>query len=106
MDTNLLEKITTKFFLGCLLSPDVRIALNRSAAWNQAKIIAASDETELREQHFQDKDYLGIFIHSHQIALDELRIKEAAIRKRLQVFCPELKTQSIPIYVLPITLVM
>ncbi len=105
MDTNLLSKVTTKFFVGCVLSPDVRIALNHSSAWQQAKITAASDEAELREQHFHGKDYLGIFIHCNQVPLDDLRTKEMAIRSRLHVLCPQLKSHSIPIYVLPITLV-
>ncbi len=103
MDTDIKERVITKLFVGCVLTTEIRIALNHSSAWNQAKILA--DESELKEQRFQGKDYFGIFVHSDQIPIHELRLREAAVRSRLRFYCPALANNHFNVYLLPITLV-
>jgi hypothetical protein len=95
-------KIKTALFLGCHVTPDLRISLNQSIAWKNAKIAI---EGELKEQRHQGKDYLGIFLSPEQNTLPAIREVEKHIRSRLHNYCPNHNTDSLPIYLLSIVLV-
>lgn len=96
------EKVKVKLFVGCLVAPDIRMALHQSSAWKHAKI---TPQGELTEQRFQSKDYLGILIDSDQTEVTDIVQAEATIRERLNHYCPGLVSTHFHIYLLPIVLV-
>ncbi|MDP1834846.1 MAG: hypothetical protein Q8K75_02860 [Chlamydiales bacterium] len=102
MDTETTQKITTKLFIGCHLTPDIRMTLNQSSAWKNAKI---SIDGELKEQRHHGKDYIGLFVHGEHITLPHLREAEGLVRNKLREYSPTHNTDSLPVYLLSIVLV-
>ena len=102
MTTQTAQKLTTKLFIGCAITSDVRMALLQSAAYKQAKI-GISDE--LKEQRYQNKDYLGLFLAGEKVTLQEVRTAEGHIRSKLREYCPLLNSDMTPIHLLSLVFV-
>ncbi len=96
------QKVATQLFVGCMITPDIRIAMNQSKTWRQAQI-GVSDE--LKEQPYQGKDYLGTFVSGQQIPLPQIDQVEKTVRERLRHYCPSINSDAVAVYVLSILLI-
>jgi hypothetical protein len=89
MGQNVQNQLLVKFFVGCLLTSEIRMHLKESKLWSQASI-APPQERELVETRFQRHDYLGRFLVEKEIPLPELKRIERTLRNSLQTYCPKL----------------
>lgn len=78
--------IQLRIFMGIIQNKEVKLHLNQSNTWKEAKF----EESELSTVQWKDKEYLGIFIPS-QLNFSQLKEKEAFIKVKLHFFCPKLK---------------
>ena len=87
-----------KIFVGFELKVDLSIALNRNSLWKEAKV---SKTTDLREVHYQEKDYIGQFLTHEMVTMKSLQQISATIREELQSFCPENDLSTLKIQIFP-----
>ena len=102
MTTSTQQKVATQLFIGCVITPDIRIALNQSKTWRQAKI-GVSDE--LKEQRYHNKDYLGLFVPGELVTLEQIAAAEASVRTHLHEYCSEVDSDAVTVYILSILLI-
>ncbi len=86
--------IQVRIFLGFLQDKELKIHLNQSSSWQEAKMLSQSD---LLETNWQDNDYLGLFIPSYS-SCAQIKGKEQEIRDQLHLFCPKLNLDKHSIY--------
>lgn len=94
--------ITTKIFLGCVLTSEIKFHLQNSHAWKLAKI---ENPDILTTTPFQGKEYIGLSLPHPQLTLAEIRPYEASIRQNLSTFCPKLQFDNVNIHIFPQLLV-
>ncbi|KIC74290.1 hypothetical protein DB42_BH00240 [Neochlamydia sp. EPS4] len=95
---DLKDGVNLKIFIGCLITSELRMHLNQSLLWKQNKI-APELNSALREIHFQDKDYIGIYPTTDKISLMALKEIEKEILQLLTTYCPLLPTEKIKILI-------
>ncbi len=93
------NRIKVKFFVGCLLTPDIEMKLHRSQAWKQSRIGTESNGTTLCEVYFQEKKYLGLFLDKPMASLSEFKILEKQVGELLAGYCPELAAANVKIFI-------
>lgn len=98
MNTDITTRVTTKLFAGFLLNSELRMHLNQSKTYKQDKIGSNED---LKEIHYQDKDYFGIYLDKNLIHLPELKSVEATLTKKLEFYCPSFNNEHTTFFVLP-----
>lgn len=101
MNINIKDRVTAKLFVGCIITSEVRMHLNQSVGWKTALIIPNGDFHDLKEVHFQDKDYIGVFSPATNITLKELKEFEKIVSDKLLEYCPELSVNSVKFCVFP-----
>lgn len=94
------NKILVKMFVGCYLNSEIRMYLNESKTWKQAAILRTKDK-ELIEVHFQNKDYIGKYLESETINLDQLKKSEKEVRETLKRYVCDCDSDSLKICVFP-----
>lgn len=87
--------IQTKIFLGYLLNKEIRIHLNQNSKWKENKLIG---ELLLTETHWQEKEYIGIFM-SPLLSSAQLKEKEKEVKSQLQVYCPKLNLDKHSVHI-------
>lgn len=89
--------IQTKIFLGFVLNKEMKIHLNQNSKWKENKLIG---KLLLTETHWQEKEYIGIFIPS-LLSYTQLKEKEKEVKVQLQFYCPKLNLDKHSIYLFP-----
>lgn len=90
-------KIDSKLFIGCRISSEIRMHLNKSIQWKHATILAEG----LKEVCYQDKEYLGFYLQSKKLTIKELGFFQQNIRQQLHIYCPALATEQLEIFIFP-----
>jgi len=98
MDTEIDKRISVKVFIGCRFHAELKMLLTQSKEWKQAVIL---QEGALCEVHYQQKDFIGMFLPDAKITLHDLREYEEIIFKKLQAYCPTLETESLKLSIFP-----
>jgi hypothetical protein len=88
--------IQIRIFIGYAQNKEIKIHLNQSAKWKEAKILAS---TTLTETCWQEKDYIGLFISS-LMNCKEINEKGREVRTQLQLYCPKLDLDKYSTYLL------
>lgn len=96
MDT-VINKVTYKLFIGCLLTSEIRMHLNQSKVWKQVVVLPADRTKELIEVHHNGKDYLGLYITQERATFNILNEMTVAIEERLHAYCPQYGKTSVKI---------
>lgn len=86
--------IQSKFFLGYILSKELKIHLNQNSKWKEHKL---TGELLLTETYWQEKEYVGIFIPS-LLSYVQLKEKEKEVKSHLQSYCPKLNLDKHSVY--------
>lgn len=94
MNTQTVSKVTVQLFVGCHSTSEVKMHLNHSGAWKQASIGRSKNDNELVEVYFQGKEYLGYYLPTEKVTLEELNLIEHLVKEKLQVYCPDLDTKN------------
>lgn len=84
--------ILAKLFVGFLISSEVKMHLNDSSSWQNAKAIP-SDETLVEIRH-QGNDYIGFYLKDTIIQLLQLKEYEEKAEKTLKSYCPQLPAKA------------
>lgn len=96
------NKITTKLFVGCHITPEMRLHLNKSKEWKQLAVTPMEiREIKIQEIHYQGKDYFGFYLSDNTAKVIQLQNMKATIQSILKNFCPEYHVDSPHVYVLP-----
>lgn len=77
--------ITIRIFLGFPQNSEMKLHLNQSKTWQEAKILGLG----LEETEWEGKDYIGTFIPS-LLNTYQIKEKEQEIKSQLQKYCPKL----------------
>ena len=89
--------IEFKLFVGCPINAELRLHLDRSSLWKEAKILQSSED--LIETHFNQKEYIGFFLKQDKPTLSELQEIEMKILQTLKSYCPQFASEKIRILV-------
>lgn len=98
MNTQVENKIQFKLFAGCVITSELRLQLDQSPLWKQAKIGPAI-QNDLVETHFNEKNYIGLFLTHDQITLSELKLIEDKILHAINAYCPQFASEKIKVLV-------
>jgi len=85
--------IKAQIFMGFLQNKELKVHLNKSLEWKEAKIGLSSP---LQETRWADNDYIGIFLPS-TLEYHFLKKKELEIKSQLQSYCPKLNLDNHPV---------
>lgn len=88
--------VQIRIFIGLQQNSEMKMHLNRSAAWKEAKLLGHVNITEIQDQ---DKEYIGQFVPS-LLTCAQLRKIEAEIKSQLQLYCPKLNLDKRRSYLL------
>lgn len=88
----------TKLFTGCLINSEIRMHLNSSIQWKHAVL---SPGHEMKEIHYQGKDYFGKYLVTSEIPMTDLANIQIGIKEQLKYYCPKLETDSLKICIFP-----
>lgn len=102
MDTILDSRVTVRLFVGCSVSPEMRVNLQHSMGWKQAAILRSTEKDVLIETHYQNKSYIGLYADDRFLTLHEVRRLQHIVREQINEYCPKLVgIDKLPIYVFP-----
>ena len=101
MQAGVESKISSKLFVGCQITSEVRMHLNQSIQWKHAGIISTNSGVRLQQVHFHGKDYFGFYVADQMISLFALKELQQKIRQELKGYCPDLETETISVCVFP-----
>lgn len=88
--------VQMRIFIGFLENKEIKMHLNQSEAWKEAKMLG---KTDLMETQDQEKEYLGRYIPS-LLPCTELKKIEKEIKSQLQLYCPKLNLDRQHTYLL------
>lgn len=97
MNTQIESGVKVKLFAGCLINAELKLKLNQSSLWKQAKIELS--ENDLKDIHYHGKDYIGQFLKNEKTSLSELKEIEGKIIHLIHKYCPEFGSEKIKIIV-------
>lgn len=86
-----------RIFLGFIQNKEIKIHLNQSLSWQEAKTIG---QEELKETNWEQKEYIGLFIPS-LLTYAQIKEKEKEIKTQLQLYCPKLNLDKHSSYLFP-----
>lgn len=86
--------IQIRIFLGYILNKEIKLHLNQSSKWKEAKIVG---KLPLIETQWQEKEYIGCYLPS-ALTYIQLKEKEREVKTQLQNYCPKLNLDKHPIY--------
>ena len=92
--------ISAKLFIGCYLSPDLRIQLNQSLEWKQSRLLTEPG-TEPVEIRHEGRDYLGFFLPRERAELLEVRANATPIHNAIRRYCHRYPVDRLRLYVFP-----
>gem|GEM_PF-6038329 len=93
------DRITTRIFLGVLISKEIQAALFMSAKWRNAKAMPSSEDL-IDVRHGGDF-YIGCYLPENRMLLTDIKNTEAFIGKKLALYAPSLESVEISCVVFP-----
>lgn len=84
-----------KLFIGILLTPDLKLLLEKNSDWKKHRIVAGPEM--LRITPYNSKEYLGIYFEGDNIPWDEIASKTNLVRTSLDIFFPDVRTDKLKI---------
>jgi len=96
MDIELKNRIQTKFFIGCLITPDLYRQLNGNADYQSAKISATPDR--LIEIDYKHKHYLGRYCETSPCSMAALKLLEEDVAQKIARISPTFNTRPHPLH--------
>jgi hypothetical protein len=88
--------IQIKLFIGVVQNKELKMHLDQSAQWKEAKLVG---QTDLKETNWQEKEYIGYFI-PQMLNCRQIKEKEQEIKTQLQLYCPKLNLDRYSAYLI------
>jgi hypothetical protein len=82
--------VQIRIFMGYLQNKEIKMHLNQSANWKEAKLL---HENSLMETQWQENDYIGLFIPSGMVS-SQLKVKEQEVNQHMQAYFPKLNLEK------------
>lgn len=101
MNTKVDNRILVKVFIGCRFHAEIKMLLNQSKAWKLATISSQPQTDSLCEVHYQQKDYIGLFLPQEKNTLNELKAYEKLVQDKLKEYCPSLENETLKMTIFP-----
>lgn len=89
--------VEIRIFLGCRQTKELKMHLNQSSLWKEAKDLGSS---HLVEVCWKEHDYIGMHVPS-ALPCKSIGEEESAIKSQLQLYCPKLILSKHPFYLFP-----
>lgn len=99
------NSVTVKLFVGFELTSEIRIHLSQSKEWKQALIDRSDPSETLIECPYQEKTYLGRYLASNILTVQELKNQAKLINKLMETYCPSLDLEILSLHFFPLVLV-
>lgn len=94
-------QITTRLFVGCVITSELKMHLNKSIKWKHTNILASKSPTDLRGIHHAGKDYIGLYSDQDKYTVAELKKLLDTIKQQLKIYCPEIDIEKVKSTVFP-----
>lgn len=92
------DRISTKLFLGGLLTTELKFQLDRNPEWTQQQTYHPNHFKLI--QHNQ-KEYLGIYLSPPPYPLNDLKESVETLKNDLQKFCPKFSLDNWTVTIIP-----
>lgn len=92
-----LSAIHVKIFIGFWQQGELKMHLNHSHLWKEAKLFQNQGFVETQ---FQGREYIGKFIES-SLFYNQVKEQEQELRRQLREYCPKLNVDKQVIYLFP-----
>lgn len=89
-----MSNLTSKLFVGCLISPDMLYALGKNAQWKEELIIWQSNPLGMKAIRFEGQHYFGKYIEEAEVPLSKIKEIENEIRQILEKYFPEFSNKK------------
>lgn len=99
MSSRITEALTTKMFVGILVTSEVRMYLTQSVLWKQIVIAPTEKRAELQQVHYQGKEYIGFYLEEQSTDLIQIQQYEKVIKEKVQTYCPDLDCRKQPVVI-------
>lgn len=83
------SQITTRLFLGVLVTAELKMHMAQSNAWRDAAFSAGGGGHPLSVVRFQRKEYLGHYLATDEVSLGDLEEASSAICALLEKLFPD-----------------
>lgn len=77
-----------RFFLGTVMTPNLRQELAQSRRWEFRQILGPQVAFLLEEVVLQEKSLVGISFSTDRLDLDQIRAADLWLRKAIRALCP------------------
>lgn len=104
MKTSQEPRVSTKLFVGCKLTAELRMKLNTSAAWKLAQIEKSKEGLILT--HFQSKEYVGQYSPYQMLTVQQVKNECETIDQALKAYCQEIDPDTLKHHIFPQIFVM
>ena len=101
MEASVQGLVKVRLFAGFALNSEMKMHLKQSTAWKNAKIDKSHSKHAIEEIHYQEKDYLGIYLDAENQTIPQLKEIDLELRNQLAHYCPEFNVESIKLYIFP-----
>lgn len=90
--------ITFKLFAGFPVNSELKMHVKMSKNWKEHQIIQKKTSEDLQLVHFNEKDYLGYYLESSIISMQDVGALEKKIRAAFDDFFPKYSSDSLSLY--------
>lgn len=98
---NTTPKVSTRIFVGFLITAELKMHLNLSIKWKHANILGKKSKDILQEVHFHGKDFIGLYVPDTKLTVSSLLEYEKNIKQQLHTFCPKVEIENVDSIVFP-----
>jgi hypothetical protein len=89
------KRAILKIFAGFFLTSELKMNLDTSQEWNLLKILPKTDNHKLMITRFDGEDYLGIYLNSEKIEVQDLKSIHQELEKKVIALCPKLNPNKL-----------
>jgi len=105
MSSLLDKRVTVKLFAGFVIHPDMRREMFVSDKWHMAETAWKSQENGLQIARHEGKEYVGKYLDSVSLTIEEIKDKELKIGRQLIHHCPGVNQFPLKFFIFPQTFV-
>ncbi len=95
------DQIKVKVFLGCAVNSHLKLQLNKSIGWKNAKIVGQATLPKLEEITYQGQQYIGLFLPNEENLLSDVKKYHDEALEELHSYIPDLDQQPINFVLFP-----
>lgn len=95
------SKMTISLFLGFLLTSELKMHLNKSAEWQNAKLHLADPSSALdpsnalKEVQYGNQTFVGIYLSEPKLSLKDIKKYESQLKMLLNRYCERLECSKL-----------